>query len=120
MKWMRAALLAAAVAVPSSGCGTVCNLASKSPDNYGGVQRDIKFAADASTNGGLLSGENSGSGTPLGENSAGGALIALAILAVYGADLSLSFVADTLTLPLASYLRQRYEGATDSAAAPVN
>jgi uncharacterized protein YceK len=119
MKWMRAALLAAAVAVPSSGCGTVFNLASRSPDNYGGVQRDLKFAADASANGGLLSGGDFSPGGSAEGNPAAG-LFALAALALYGTDLSLSFVADTLTLPLATYLRQKHEGSTDNTAAPAN
>jgi uncharacterized protein YceK len=120
MKWVRAALVAVAVAVPPCGCGTVMNLASTSPNNYGGVQRDIQFATDASAGGGVFSGQNNGSVMSVGNSSDKGAIIALAVLALYGADLSLCFVADTLTLPLAIYLRQRHEGATDSAAAPVN
>jgi uncharacterized protein YceK len=110
MKWMRAALLAAALAVPPSGCGTVLNLASRSPDNYGGVQRDFQFAADATAKGGILSGAGNGSGTSVGGNSGEAAL---AVLALYSADLALCFVADTITLPLVMYLRHRHEGATD-------
>jgi uncharacterized protein YceK len=106
MKGIRGVLLAAAMVIPLSGCGTVCNLASGNPDNYGGVQRELKFADDASAKGGLLSGSSGAEGT-------GGVWAALFVLALYGTDLSLSFVGDTLTLPLAAYLRHRHEAATD-------
>jgi uncharacterized protein YceK len=98
MKGVRGPLLAGAVAVLLSGCGTVCNLASGNPDNYGGVQRDLQFASDATDRGGLC--------RPRPGDTGWGAAC---VLALYGADLSLSFVADTLTLPLATYLRQRHE-----------
>jgi uncharacterized protein YceK len=118
MKWTWAALLARAVAVSSSGCGTVFNLTSSSPENFGGVKHDIQFAANVSENGGLLSGfEKNNPGASADELSAAGGVFALVALALYGADLSLSFVADTLSLPLANYLRQQYEGSTDSAVA---
>jgi uncharacterized protein YceK len=120
MKWMRAALLATTVAVPSIGCGTIVNLASGSPENYGGVQRDIQVAADASAKGGILSGANIGSGSSTGQPYTAGAIVAVGILALYGADLSLSFVADTLTLPLLIYLHQKHQEATDSTAAPAD
>ena len=105
MKGTRGMLLAAALVVPLSGCGTVCNLASADPDNYGGVQRDLKVADDASANGGFLSGIQGG-------DARGGAFMAAFVLALYGADLTLSVVGDTLTLPLAAYLRNRHEGTT--------
>jgi uncharacterized protein YceK len=113
MKWARVALLAAAVAAAASGCGTVFNLASKDPDNYGGVQRDIQVAADASAHGGLLSEGTNRSGAGSGE-------AALVVLALCGAELSLSFVGDTLTLPLVIYLRQRHEGALGGEGASAN
>jgi uncharacterized protein YceK len=118
MKWICAALLAAVVTISSSGCGTVFNLTSNSPDNYGGVKHDLQFAADVSEKGGLLSGfEKDNPGASAKDLSEAGGVFALVALALYGTDLSLSFVADTLTLPLANYLRQRQEGSTDSAAA---
>jgi uncharacterized protein YceK len=113
MKW------ALAVVLPAGGCGTVCNLASGSPDNFGGVQRDIQFASDR---GGLWPADNANA--PADYNSPGGKPPGgkpnVCLLMLYGADLSLCCVADTLTLPLAMYLRQRHEGATDSAAASAN
>ncbi len=97
MKGVRGPLLAAA-AVLLSGCGTVCNLASGNPDNYGGVQRDLQFASDAPDKGFFYRARPWDTGWT-----------AACALALYGADLSLSFVADTLTLPLATYLRHRHE-----------
>jgi uncharacterized protein YceK len=107
MKGTRGVLLAAAMVISLSGCGTVCNLTSRDPDNYGGVQRDLKFADDATANGGLLSGASGGGG------GTGDGWAAVFVLALYGADLTLSIVGDTLTLPLAAYLRHRHEAATD-------
>jgi uncharacterized protein YceK len=118
MKWVRVAMLTAAVAAPSAGCGTVFNLASGDPDNYGGVQRDIQFANDARANGGLLSGADLRATAARGSDQIA-AGVALCFLALYGADLSLSFIADTATLPLVMYLRQRHDGATDGACGPA-
>jgi uncharacterized protein YceK len=105
--------------IPPSGCGTVFNLASGDPDNYGGVVRDLQFASDATANGGLWPG---GDSTAAGGDGKGEAVVALAVLALYGADLGLSFAADTVTLPLATYLRSKHEAAaahqTDSGASP--
>ena len=39
-------------------------------------------------------------------------MVALGMLALYGADVGLSFVGDTVTLPLAAYLRHKHEAAT--------
>jgi uncharacterized protein YceK len=105
MKGTRGALLAAVMLLPLGGCGTALNLASGDPDNYGGVQRDLKFADDTSAKGGLMSGKSEGVGIDKGR-------AALPILALYCADVGLSFVGDTLTLPLAAYLRHRHEAAT--------
>jgi hypothetical protein len=118
MKWARAALLAAAMAVPSGGCGTARNLASGEPDNYGGVQRDLQFAAEAGAGGGLLAGADS---APAGESGkySGGGVLAFAFLGLYAADLSLCCVGDTLTLPLVMYLRQRREDASAGRAVPA-
>jgi uncharacterized protein YceK len=106
MAWKPATLLLAAVAALACGCGTICNLATGNPDNYGGVQRDLQFAQDVSVGGGIFKGDGAAlSGT-------GGAVIAAGILVLYGADLSLSFCGDTVTLPLAMYLRQHHEADT--------
>jgi uncharacterized protein YceK len=106
MKCMSIALLAIALAVLPSACGTVCNLASGNPDNYGGVQRDLQFGSDTTAKGGLLASATAAGGT----GDAGGRV---ALLALYGMDVSLSFIADTVTLPLAAYLRRNLEAATD-------
>ena len=109
MRGTQGALLAAAGAVLLSGCGTAFNLASGDPDNYGGVRRDLKFADDATAKGGLWTGGGSTGGRrERGEE----ALVALGMLALYGADVGLSFVGDTVTLPLAAYLRHKHEAAT--------
>ncbi len=102
---MRALFLAAA-AVTLSGCGTVCNLAGgiKHPDSepriYGGVQRDVEFLEDvANTREPWLH---------LGSGPAGvvglGCLAALAV-----GDPVLSFVGDTLTLPITVPLQHSRE-----------
>jgi uncharacterized protein YceK len=106
MKGTQRALLAAAMLIPLSGCGTVLNLASGNPDNYGGVQRDLNFGKDATDKGGFWTGP----GRPeTGGGSAEDTWGAGALLALYGADVGLSFLGDTLTLPLAAYLRHRHE-----------
>ena len=92
MRGIRGALLAVGGAVLLSGCGTAFNLASEDPDNYGGVQRDLDLANRTGSLG------NGGTGKE-----------AVGRLALYGADVGLSFVGDTLTLPLAAYLRYRHE-----------
>jgi uncharacterized protein YceK len=108
MKGTRRVLLGAAVLIPLSGCGTAFNLASGDPDNYGGVQRDLRFASDVTANGGLWPGRDS---SGAGGGGKGEAVVALGILALYGADVGLSFIGDTVTLPLAAYLRNKHEAA---------
>jgi uncharacterized protein YceK len=78
---------AALTAVALVGCGTIRNLAGGDPDIYGGVRRDFRFIQ-----------------TPQSVSGVGVNPMTLALLAP--ADLCLSLVADTLTLPLAVYLRQ--------------
>jgi uncharacterized protein YceK len=86
MKGMHAAVFAAAVAALLSGCGTVRNLASGDPDVYGGVQKDLELVQTP---------------PPQGQRGGGAGLVLL-----MGAEICCSAVADTLTLPLAVYMRQ--------------
>jgi hypothetical protein len=85
MNAARLALVAVAfAAIPMSGCGTFCNLASRDPELYGGVKKDFEFLAAAKP-------ASSEGGDPRG------LLIALGI---WGADVACSFAADTLTIPV--------------------
>jgi uncharacterized protein YceK len=92
------------LAVSLSGCGTVCNLAGgivhpdSEPRIYGGVVRDLEIIDKAV------------SGPPATE-SIGDAKFAALILAVAVADPFLSFVGDTLTLPLTVPLQERRQTA---------
>lgn len=82
MEKARLALVCAALAaIALSGCGTLCNFASGSPEPYGGVKKDLEFAA-----------------TP--GPGCGDALGSLIFLGIWGADVACSGVADTLTLPI--------------------
>jgi uncharacterized protein YceK len=92
-------LMIAVTAALLSGCGTVCNFAGGDPEVYGGVQKDLAFVQSPRT-----------SPPPVGVNRGGPVFLGLVV-----ADVFLSAVTDTLTLPLAVYLRQneRHEaGAT--------
>jgi uncharacterized protein YceK len=83
------AILMAAALLCGIGCGTIANLASGNPEvPYGGVQKDLTWLATPTSN----------------EWGAGGSPAVVFILA---AELGLSFVADTLTLPLALYIIHR-------------
>jgi uncharacterized protein YceK len=77
------ALLATVLVGLTSGCGTVCNLASDNPQPYGGVTRDLDFLAKP----GHLGRSNNGTGAAL-------------VLSLWGADVCVSAVCDTLTYPL--------------------
>jgi uncharacterized protein YceK len=82
------ALLAIVSAGLVAGCGSICNYASGDPEVYGGPQFDIQCAL-----------------TPTNNATDGkGAAILAGLLC---ADVGLSFVFDTLTLPLTLYLRHR-------------
>jgi uncharacterized protein YceK len=70
------------------GCGTIRNFASGDPEIYGGASKDFEVLTAPCSPGGKQTGEKDGA--------------ALLLLA----DFSASLVADTLTLPLAVYLRQ--------------
>jgi len=102
MRWMQHAVIAALVAVLVTGCGTIINLATGDPDvPFGGVQKDLT----------LLEKPGTGyTGTMNGNNA--GAVIMLGFMA---ADLCLSFIADTLTLPIAVWMRQNPPSSEDSA-----
>jgi uncharacterized protein YceK len=92
------AVVVAVAAVLTSGCGTILNFAGGDPDIYGGTLGDIRFALTP------RNGEGGG--------SKGGAIFA----ALLGMDAAVSFAADTLTLPLAVYMRQRVYLASSEAA----
>jgi uncharacterized protein YceK len=72
--------LVAIVAVSLTGCGTVANLGSGKSEIYGGVAKDIEFAA-----------------TPRDSGRGKGVVL---ILPFWLAELSCSAVADTLTIPI--------------------
>src|SRR5262249_35075559 len=93
----RQTVLAALFASMLSGCGTVCNLAGAQPDHeprvYGGVSFDFEvmdqFVQDPPH--------------PTNSDPRGGVLLlALALVAQ-----PLSFVGDTLTLPITIYLQNK-------------
>jgi uncharacterized protein YceK len=105
MKASPSAVLAAVVAVSLSGCGTVCNLAGgiihpdSEPRVYGGVVRDLEIIDKAVSD------------QKPAMDSVGDARLALVILSVAVADPFLSFVGDTLTLPLTVPLQERRKAA---------
>jgi uncharacterized protein YceK len=94
------AVLVALAGVPLSGCGTIRNLAGDDPEIYGGVQKDIAIIQ-----------------TPPARSGVGVSPTTVAMF--MPADLGLSLVADTLTLPLAIWLRQNdHHGDSAPAQAP--
>jgi hypothetical protein len=87
-------LVAAALAVTSIGCGTLANFGSDQPQPFGGVARDTAFlVTPAKTN------------FHSGDDGRGAAFF----LGIWAADLCLSGVADTLTLPLFVYWEKKRE-----------
>lgn len=92
MKKTRLLLLSAAIGIPLSGCGTVCNLASGDLDNYGGVQRDVTILTKPYP--------PDHTGSPEGF-----------FLVLF--DTALSFVGDTMTLPLTTYIHGSHECSAD-------
>lgn len=76
----------------TSGCGTVRNLCDDQPQPYGGVAKDAEFFL--AVPGGLC--PNGGDGKGL-----------VAILALCGAEVCASAVADTLVLPWLYYRSRR-------------
>jgi uncharacterized protein YceK len=109
----RTLLFVAAAVSLLGGCGTVLNLASKDPEIYGGPQKDLQF---------MMTPRNGGATQavavwPLPSGSAfAGAPAWLFPLVL--ADIPLSIVGDTLTLPLAIYLRQNEYPREDGTPAP--
>jgi uncharacterized protein YceK len=86
MQRTRTILFVALATISLAGCGTVRNFATGDPEIYGGVQKDVQFIQTPQTAKGVCV-------NPM----------TLAFLAP--ADLCLSFVADTLTLPIAVCMR---------------
>jgi uncharacterized protein YceK len=101
---MKRALVGALAALSLSGCGTVCNLAGgivhpeSEPKVYGGVQRDLTI---------IEKGYGSTMTMNQKDDSQGGAALALTIIAVAVLDPVLSFVGDTVTLPITIPLQRR-------------
>jgi uncharacterized protein YceK len=70
-------------ALSLTGCGTICNLASKDPQVYGGPAKDFEVVQYFHGCGGI-----------------GGAVVLVS-------DMCISLVGDTLTLPILLYRRER-------------
>jgi uncharacterized protein YceK len=103
MKTIRIAVFAVTAAFLMSGCGTICNLKSGDPDIYGGVKKDVAF---------IQTPPSDPNSTTWGSGQAGAIF-----LAIIAAEMGLSLVADTLTLPLVVRMRQN-EQASDNKAQP--
>jgi hypothetical protein len=108
---MKLGLLAlTAILISSAGCGTVCNLVGgithpqSEPRVYGGVARDLEVLDDVVK--GVQSGQTGAGITPQG-GGPGAAVVLGAIVGIAVADPILSFVADTVTLPLTIPLQNR-------------
>ena len=84
MSRTRAALAWAILAVLLNGCGTVSNFATGESKIYGGVREDFAFI----------------------QMPVDGPGIPQLVLAIFAVDLTLCLAMDTLTLPIALYLRQ--------------
>jgi uncharacterized protein YceK len=95
MKRTRIVGFAVLAAVCQGGCGTILNFAKGDPDIYGGVQKDIQFIQTPRAGGG---------GVGVNPSS---------LVLLVPVDACLSLVADTLTLPLAVYLRQNGHASDD-------
>jgi uncharacterized protein YceK len=100
---MKTIWFAALVVIPAflaSGCGTMCNLSSRDPDVYGGVQKDVNYIQ--TPRGANFVATPSSAGLPnIGVNKGGPFLLALVL-----ADTGLSLVGDTLTLPVVLLMRR--------------
>jgi uncharacterized protein YceK len=94
--------IAAVLAVSLSGCGTIANLCTGDPEvPLGGVQKDLEAF-------------NTPRATPMGTGK--GAALMVVLLPT---ELCLSLVGDTLTLPLAIFIK-RSGYPRDDGAAPTN
>jgi uncharacterized protein YceK len=111
MKGLPTAAVVALAVLSASGCGTVCNLASGDPQIYGGPQADIMMALTPAHGAGDTppSPAREGDATAEGFNGSWPFLLVLA-------DIPLSLVGDTMTLPLTVYLRQNKHPKPDRAA----
>ena len=89
------------------GCGTVCNLAGglvhpdEEPRVYGGVQRDLGFIGE------MAERKQSGNDSTSQGTGTSGAYGAIFTLAFMFAEPALSFVGDTLTLPITLWAEYR-------------
>ena len=95
MKCTQFAVLVGISAFLASGCGTIANLKTEQPELYGGVQKDLQLLETPRT-------EPSG----IGIRNLGPLVLFV--------DLPLSFIADTLTLPIAIYEWHQAEGHGDT------
>jgi len=104
---VKTALIMGLTAVLLSGCGTVCNLAGgivhpdSEPRVYGGVQRDVAIIEEAVK------------APPLTSQSTEDPKVVLWLLSIAAVDPILSFVADTLTLPITIPLQKSRLGRTE-------
>ena len=98
MKATQPAAIPALAAALASGCGTIVNFASGDPEIYGGPRKDIEFLQTPRS-------VQAAPNTPAGSSGSAGRGAAF-VAAFVVADIPVSLVADTLTLPLAVYLRQ--------------
>ena len=95
-----------AAAVLATCCGTVCNLAGgirhpeSEPRVYGGLQKDFEAISSLASGGPLLDGQQ-------GNDGRAAAFFVGLIAAVGVAEVGLTFVGDTLTLPLTACLQER-------------
>ena len=101
-------LLALTIAFLAIGCGTVCNLAGgfvhpeDQPRVYGGMQIDLEgFQSLLNDHWSMNLGSSSSSS---GQSTA---LVAIAVLGLMGAEPVLTFVGDTLTLPITLWAEYR-------------
>ncbi len=112
MKRALTAWLAGWIALWAGGCGTVCNLGGglihpdTEPRVYGGVQRDLEFIEGLTHKPLFPDGVNTGGG-----NNVAAAVIVGCCLGLMVTDPVLSFLGDTMTLPITVYAQHRREAA---------
>jgi uncharacterized protein YceK len=99
MKRARRVVVLALSAALSGGCGTIMNLTSGDPEIYGGPRKDIE-ALQTPPSGPTAR-------CPQGNASEEEGKTEAFLAGFIVADIAVSAVADTLTLPLTIYLRQR-------------
>jgi Protein of unknown function (DUF1375) len=110
MKRALSVAMAVCIGVFSGGCGTVCNTAGgvlhpdEEPRVYGGVQRDLEGNLYCLK----LGSQPLHEGCTLSDGK--GAVLLLALVPV---EFGLTFVGDTLTLPITIPLQERREAANN-------